>query len=109
MSTKDKKRMSAPARTPEARENQMIALAVDLAEKQLRDGTASSQMITHFLKLGSSREKLEQEQLSQNIQNTAAKTDAIKAGKATDEMYKNAIEAMRVYSGQDLGEEYDED
>lgn len=108
MSTKKSDRVKAPARSPEARENEMIAYAVDLAEKQLRDGSASSQMITHFLKLGSSREKLEQEQLAQNIQNTAAKTDSIKASKSTDEMYKNAIEAMRVYSGQDSGNDYED-
>lgn len=109
MSTKKNGRKDVPARTPEARENQLIALAVDMAERQLRDGTASSQVISHFLKLGSSRERLEQDLLAQNIQITATKTDAIKAGQQSDEMYANAIQAMKVYSGQDLGDEYDED
>ena len=61
----ESKRKIRPALTPEARENQLISLAVDLAEKQLQEGTASSQVITHYLKLGSMRERLEREKLEE--------------------------------------------
>lgn len=98
------KKKPAPAKTPKGRENQMIALAVDLAEKQLREGTASSQVISHFLKLGSSREQLEQELMSQNIMNVNAKTESINASKQTEETYLKALEAMKAYNG-DFGED----
>ena len=87
------------ALTPEARENQLIYLATELAEKQLRDGTASSQVITHYLKLGSSKEKLEQEILKENKKLLTAKTEAIQSAKRVEELYTEAITAMRKYSG----------
>lgn len=87
-----------PAITPEGREDQMIAYAVDLAEQQLRNGTASSQVITHYLKLGSMREKREREKLEEEIKMLKAKTEAIKADKERDIMYAQAIEAMRRYT-----------
>jgi hypothetical protein len=89
-----------PATTPEARENQLIAAAVDLAEKQLREGTASSQVISHYLKLGSSREKLEQERLRRENELLEAKSEAIASAKRVEELYLNALNAMRSYSGQ---------
>lgn len=95
-----------PAITPEGRENQMISLAIDLAEQQLRDGTASSQVITHFLKLGTSRAELEKEKLALENELTKAKTDNIKAQERSDQMFKDAIEAMMRYQGR--GDEYDE-
>lgn len=88
-----------PATTPEARENQMISLAVDLAEKQLMEGTASSQVITHFLKLGSTKERIEKEILEKQKELISAKTDAIQSAKRVEELYSNAIEAMKRYSG----------
>lgn len=88
-----------PAETPEARENQMISYAVDLAEKQLREGTASSQVITHFLKLGTQREKLEREKLELEKQLLVAKTEALESQKHVEELYAKAINAMQVYSG----------
>ena len=88
-----------PALHPEARENQMIALAVDLAEKQLRDGTASSQVITHFLKLATSKEKLEQEILAEQKKLLVAKTDSYKSSARVEELYADALEAMRTYTG----------
>lgn len=91
-----------PAATPESRENQMIALAVDLAERQIRDGSASSQVISHYLKLGSSREKLEQERLAKENQLLEAKTEAMASAKRLEEIYGKALEAMKVYSGQTL-------
>lgn len=92
-------RQIRPALTPEARENQLIALAVDLAEKQLQEGTASSQVITHYLKLGSTKEKIEKEILAEQKKLIAAKTEALESNKRIEELYKDAIAAMREYSG----------
>lgn len=89
----------APALTPEARENQLIALAVDLAEKQLEEGTASAQVITHYLKLGSTRERLEKEKLRKENELLQAKREALESAKRVEELYTNALEAMRSYSG----------
>lgn len=88
-----------PATTPEARENQLINLAVGLAEKQLRDGTASSQVITHFLKLGSTKEKVERDILEKQKELITAKTESIKAAKKADEAYLEVIDALKIYSG----------
>ncbi|MBR2248055.1 MAG: hypothetical protein IJ880_13720 [Bacilli bacterium] len=86
--------------TPEAREQQLVSLAIDLAEKQLREGTASSQVITHYLKLGSSKEKLEKEILQEQKKLVVAKTSAIESQERIDELYAEAIKAMRTYNGQ---------
>lgn len=91
--------MSRPGLTPESRENQIVSLAIDLAEKQIREGTASSQVITHFLKLGSTTNMLEKETLKKNLELIIAKTESIKSGKALEELYKGALDAMRRYSG----------
>ena len=91
---------SPPVMTPEARENQLISLAIDLAEQQLRNGTASSQVITHYLKLGSSKEKLEKEILEEQKKLVVAKTSAIESQERIDELYAGAIAAMRSYNGQ---------
>lgn len=96
-----------PALTPEARENQLISLAVDLAEQQLLDGTASSQVITHYLKLGTSRERLEQKRIEQEIELQKAKTKAYASAEEIKVMYGEALKAMRSYSGQ--GDIDDED
>lgn len=97
-----------PALTPEARENQLISLAVDLAEQQLMDGTATSQVITHYLKLGSSKNKLEQEILKEQAKLIKAKTENLEAIQRQDELYKEALEAMRRYSPQNWNENDDE-
>ncbi len=89
-----------PALDPEARENQLIALAINLAEKQLMEGTASSQVITHYLKLGSTKERIEKEILEKQKDLITAKTEAIQSAKRVEELYANALEAMRTYSGQ---------
>lgn len=94
-----------PATTPEGRENQLVSLAVELAEKQMREGTASAQVITHYLKLGSSREKLEQERLAQENELLRAKTEALVSQKDREEVYLNALNAMRSYKGQSGSEE----
>lgn len=85
---------------PEARENQLISLAVDLAEQQLRDGTASSQVITHFLKLGTTKAELEKEKLKKENKLMDAKTKQIESSEEIKVLYENAIKAMRSYSGQ---------
>ena len=95
------------ASTPEAREQQLIALAVDLAEKQLIEGTASSQVISHFLKLGSIRAQIEKELLEKQRDLAAAKAESIKSGARMEELYLNAVNAMKSYSGQE--EEPDEE
>lgn len=92
-------RKRRPATTPEARENQMISLAVDLAEKQLIEGTATSQVITHYLKLGSTKEKLEKDILKKQRDLLEAKTEALKSAKRVEELYADALNAMRHYSG----------
>lgn len=99
-----------PALSPEARENQMIALAVDLAEKQLLEGTASSQVITHYLKLGTQKEKIEREILEKQKELIEAKTQNLQSVQKIEELYTNALNAMRTYSGQnnEEGEEDDE-
>ena len=89
-----------PALTPEARENQMISLAVDLAEQQLLDGTASSQVITHYLKQGTMRERLEKEKLENENKLLQAKVKALESTEHNAAMYEEAIKAMRRYSGQ---------
>lgn len=103
----DNKKMR-PALTPEARENQLISLAVDLAEQQLRDGTASSQVISHFLKLGSTKERVEKEILEKQKDLITAKTEALKSQKRVEELYDEAIKAMRRYTGGGNVETYDE-
>lgn len=99
VSPNDVKPQLKPALTPEARENQMIGYAVDLAEKQLREGTASSQVITHYLKLATSKEKLEREKLELEKELLVAKTEALQSNKRIEELYAKAIESMQVYTG----------
>ena len=90
---------SRPALTAEGREKQMISLAIDCAEKQLREGTASSQVITHYLKLASTKNLLEMEKLKKENELLKAKTEAIKSAKSQEELYAKAIAAIRRYSG----------
>lgn len=96
---KNGRRIQRPATTSEGRENQLISLAADLAERQLVDGSASSQVITHFLKLASTREKLEQERLQRENLLLSAKVDQISSGKRIEELYETALNAMRQYAG----------
>lgn len=104
--TQSSQKKMRPALSPEARENQMIALAVDLAEQQLRDGTASSQVITHYLKLGSTKEKIEKEILEKQKDLITAKTESIQSRKEIKELYMEALKAMKSYSGQGEPDEY---
>jgi hypothetical protein len=96
-----------PATTPEERENELIEAAVDLAEKQLRDGSASAQVVTFYLKLGSSREKLEQERLRHENDFLVAKREALEAQQAIGSLIEDALDAMRRYQGVDTTERLD--
>lgn len=99
MPKKDTKKRRPLGTTPEAVENGLISLATDLAEKRLRDGTASSQLITHFLKLASSRNQLEQKKIEKEIQLMDSKEKALANQELVQELYENAINAMRRYAG----------
>lgn len=98
-----------PALSPEARENQLIALATDLVEQRLIDGTASSQETTHFLKLATTKAKLENKLLEAQTEMALAKKDALKSQKRSEELFAEAIKAFRNYSGQDDPDEPYED
>ena len=93
-----------PALTPEARESQLISLAVDLVEQRLLNGTASSQETTHFLKLASMKNRLEMQKLQEQNKFLQAKTEALQSAKRIEELYSEAISAMRSYSGGDQDE-----
>lgn len=108
MSEQRQRRRRRPAHTVEQRENQLISLAYDLAEKQLMDGTAAAQVTTQFLKMGSTRERLEQERLKQDNLLLAAKIEAMARNERMEEMYAEALNAMRSYSGNEI-EVYDDD
>ena len=95
------KKHRAPALTPEARENQLIAEAIDLAERQMLEGTASSAVICHYLKLGSTKAKLENEKLQEENKLLRAKTEALESQKNVEQLYKDAIAAMSEYRGVD--------
>lgn len=92
--------MTAPALTPEGRENQLIALAYDLVEQRLRDGTASSQETTSILRLASVKEQLEQEKLRKELKMIEAKTQQLESQANIERLYSEAIKAMKSYSGQ---------
>ena len=100
------KRKIRPALTPEARENQLIALAVDLVEKRLIEGTASSQETTHFLKLGSMKNQLEMEKLREENKLLQARTEALQSAKKSEELFNEAIKAMQRYSGNGGNDDY---
>lgn len=98
---------SRPATTLDAREQQLVALAVDLAEQQIRDGTASAQVITHFLRLGTTRERLEQEKLRRENLLLEGRTDQIAQQGRTELLVKDALDAMRSYTGHEPVEDDD--
>lgn len=108
MSDKKRGRPRRPATTPEGRENQLISLAADLAERQLVQGTASSQVITHFLKLASTREKLEQERFQRENLLLSAKVEQIASSNRMEALYAEALNAMRGYRGES-SDMHDED
>lgn len=108
---KDDPKRRPPAKTPEARERQLISLAVDLAERQLSEGTASAQVITHYLKLATEREKAEVDRIKNDNRLTDAKIEQMASAARQEELYSKALDAMRAYSGQDpipSEEQYDD-
>jgi hypothetical protein len=92
-------RRRSPARTPEAREQELTMVAYDLAEEQMRNGTASSQVITHFLKMGSSRERAEQLRMQHEIHLMEVKAEQLEGQKRIEALYGDALQAMRSYQG----------
>lgn len=90
-----------PATSPERREQTIIGLAMDLAERQIREGTASAQVISHFIKAGSIREQLEQARLTQENMLTAAKIEQLASEARVESLYAKALQAMRAYGGQE--------
>lgn len=102
-------RMRPPADFPESRENQLIDAAVNLAEKQLLDGTASPSVITHYLRLATGRERLEREKLERENEVLRAKAEALESNRRIEELYENAIKAMRTYNGADEIDDFDVD
>lgn len=104
-STSEPKKKLRPALTPEARENQLISLAMDRAEQQLMDGTASSQVITHFLKLGTAKYQFETEKLKHDTELVKAKTESIERADKIEELYADAIKSMQIYRGVDENED----
>ena len=103
--TSEQSKKLRPALSPETKENQMISLAMDLAERQLMEGTASSQVISHFLKLGSTKERLEKEKLLEENKLLKARTEALQSAKSVEELYADAIAAMKRYSGNGRSDE----
>lgn len=97
----DERPKQKPATTLEGRENQLIAQAISLAERQLLEGTASAQVISHYLKLGSSRERLEQERLARENELLKVKAEAMESAKEIQALYQEALNAMRTYAGQE--------
>jgi hypothetical protein len=95
------RRRHKPAITDESRESQLVSDAMDHADKQIREGTASSQVLTHFLKLGSSRERLEQEKLRRENELLQSKVEAMASAKRVEELYAAALQAMRSYAGEE--------
>src|ERR1700751_1979933 len=98
-----------PATTPEAREHEMVSMAMGLAERQIKAGTASSQVITHFRKAGSLREQLEQERIAHENELLRVKKEALESQQRVEEMYVKALDAMRSYSGQAPAQDMDDD
>lgn len=94
-----KPRKGRPATTPENRENQLIALSYDLVEQRLREGTASPSETVHFLRLGSTKERIEKEILERQKELITAKTESLQSSKRSEEFYERVIEAMKLYGG----------
>lgn len=109
MGTTKPKQKFRPAASEEARENQLIALAYDVAEERLRNGTATSQEVVHFLRLGSMKERKELELMQKKIELDTAKTEALQSAKRIEELYSNAINAFKSYRSSASEDDYDPD
>lgn len=113
MAAKSSGRRGRPAITDEGRESQLISRAYDLADRQLSDGSASAQVISHFLKAGSSRDKLEREKIQRENHLLSVKAEQMESEARQEGLFEEAIKAMRTYSGHpdpdEYGDEYYED
>ena len=98
----------APAKSPEERERQLVSLAMDVAEERLRNGKATSQEITHFLKLGTVNAELERAKLDADVRLSIAKVESMESAKRMESVYEKALEAMKAYTGNADPEDYDE-
>lgn len=109
MSDKEKsKKKKRPSLSAQEKENEMISLATDLAEKQLRDGTATSQVIVHYLKLGTMQHQKEMEELEEKVKHLQAKTESLNTAQHIEELYSEAISAVKKYQGiEEIDDEYD--
>lgn len=107
-SSEPKKPRRRPATTPEARESRLVSLAEGVAEEQMENGTVSAQVLTHYLKLGSSRERLEQQRLSGEVDLQKAKIEALASHKRMEVLYENAMKAFKGYRGEKSEEPEDE-
>lgn len=103
------RRRRPPARSPRAAENRLISLAYEKVEDRIRNGEASAQEYTHFLKMGSSREKLEQERISMQSQLDRERIESMRALERREELFGAAIKAMRSYQGQEPEPEDEDD
>lgn len=102
MKTREKR---PPARTPEEEENYMIEISMREAEKKILSGKASSQLLTHFLKKASMKDRLEKQKLEAEVELMKAKTESLKSQRALDELYSKAIKAFAIYTGNDEEDE----
>lgn len=102
-------RKTRPATTPEGREDRLISLAFDHAERQFHDGTASSQLTTALVRMGTTRERLEQEKIRNENLMLSAKVDQLQSAQKVEELYREAMVAFREYKGEVIEEYYDED
>lgn len=102
------KRRQAPGRTVESRESQIARLAYDLVEKRIRNGTATSQEVVYFLKMGSSQSQLEKIKLENENKLLSAKTEALESQKKIEELYERAIKSMALYQGREVIDDEDD-
>lgn len=106
VSSSSSQKQLGPSLSPEAREQRLINLSYNLVEQRLLDGTATSQETTHFLKLGSTKERREREKLEEEVKLLKAKTENLQSMKRSEELMEEALKAFRTYSGQDDSNEY---
>lgn len=106
--SEDNPKRRRPPTTPEGHENQLVSLAFEAIERRIRDGTASAQELVHFAKLGSSRERLEQQRIKHEVELLQVKTENYAAQERMEELYSKAIGAMKDYSGGDSTDPVDE-
>ena len=106
VSSSSSQKQLGPSLSPEAREQRLINLSYNLVEQRLLDGTATSQETTHFLKLGSTKERREREKLEEEVKLLKAKTENLQSMKRSEELMEEALKAFRTYSGQDGHDEY---